>query len=109
MGLVWSRSDESFGSCMVVVTRGLLLFGCAVAMAVGPLAVAAPAAACPYGTTQSRFDGVCTAGGPGNIAVSPAGPSGANVVNNPGQLGSVNGIPCTPEHYSTCLAMSQSG
>jgi len=31
------------------------------------------------------------------------------VVNNPGQVGSVNGIPCTPEHYGTCLAMSQNG
>jgi hypothetical protein len=94
---------------MVVVTRGILLFGCAAAMAVGPLVVAAPAAACPYGTTQTRFDGVCTAGGPGNVAVSPSGPSGNTVVNMPGQVSSINGIPCTPEHYGTCLAMSQSG
>ncbi|MDT5197732.1 MAG: hypothetical protein QOH20_4486 [Mycobacterium sp.] len=93
------------------VTRGILLVGCAAAIAVGPLAVASPAVAqgCPYGTTASRFDGVCVAGGPGNIAVSPSSPSGGNVVNNPGQVGSVNGVPCTPQHYGTCLAMSQNG
>jgi hypothetical protein len=94
---------------MVVVKQGIVLFGCAVAVAAGSLVVAAPASACPYGTTESRFEGVCVAGGPGNIAVSPQGPSGNNIVQNPGQLATVNGIPCTPENYGTCLALSQQG
>ena len=96
------------------VTRGFLLFGCAAAIAAGPLVVASQAVAsptvpqgCPWGTVQTRFDGVCTAGGPGNPAVSPSGPSLNTVQGAPGQVGSVNGIPCTPEHYGTCLAMSQ--
>jgi hypothetical protein len=29
------------------------------------------------------------------------------VTNAPGQLPSVNGIPCTIEHYGTCLALPQ--
>jgi hypothetical protein len=94
---------------MVVVKRGIVLFGCAVAVAAGSLVVASPAGACPYGTTESRFEGVCVAGGPGNIAVSPQGPSGNNIVQNPGQVATVNGIPCTPQHYGTCLALSQQG
>jgi len=94
---------------MVVVKRGIVLFGCAVAVAAGSLVVASPAGACPYGTTESRFEGVCVAGGPGNIAVSPQGPSGNSIVQNPGQVATVNGIPCTPEHYGTCLALSQQG
>jgi hypothetical protein len=94
---------------MVVVKRGIVLFGCAVAVAAGSLVAASPAGACPYGTTESRFEGVCVAGGPGNIAVSPSGPSGNNIVQNPGQVATVNGIPCTPEHYGTCLALGQQG
>jgi hypothetical protein len=94
---------------MLVVKRGIVLFGCAVAVAAGSLVAAGPASACPYGTTATRFDGVCTAGGPGNIAVSPSGPSGNDIVQNPGQVAQVQGIPCTPEHYGTCLALSQQG
>jgi hypothetical protein len=95
----------------VVVTRGIVLFGSAAAIAMGPLVVASPAAAdtCPWGTVQTRFEGVCAPGMAGNPAVSPAGPSANDVVTNPGQVGSVSGIPCTPEHYGTCLALSQSG
>jgi hypothetical protein len=94
---------------MLVVKRGIVLIGCAVAVAAGSLVVAAPASACPYGTTESRFEGVCVAGGPGNIAVSPVGPSTGQIVQNPGQVATVQGIPCTPEHYGTCLALSQAG
>jgi len=95
---------------MLVVKRGIVLFGCAVAVAAGSSVVAAaPASACPYGTTPSRFEGVCVAGGPGNIAVSPVGPSTGQIVQNPGQVAQVQGIPCTPEHYGTCLALSQQG
>ena len=76
----------------------------------GPLVVAAPASAdgCPYGTV-ARFDGVCTSGQGG--APPPPGitvpPQGADIRNLPGQFGTVNGIPCNEEHYSTCYAMSQ--
>ena len=93
---------------MVLVMRGLVLFGCAAAIAAAPLVVASPAMAegCPWGTVQTRFDGVCTRL-IGNPAASPSGPSLNSVQGAPGQVGSVNGIPCTPEHYGTCLAMSQ--
>ena len=93
--------------------RGILAIGCAVAFAVVPLVVAAPAAAkCPWGTSE-RFPGVCTSGMSNGVqpqAVLPpqASPPGANVVINPNGFSSVNGIPCTPEHYSTCIAMQQS-
>jgi hypothetical protein len=88
-----------------------ILVGCAtLATVFGSLAVASPAAAgaCPYGTV-ARFDGVCTQGQSGGAA--PPGitvpPQGADVVSLPGQFPTVNGIPCTQEHFGTCYAMSQ--
>jgi hypothetical protein len=90
--------------------RGLLIACCTVATALGPLAVAAPAAAdgCPYGTVP-RFDGVCTSGQgggppPPGITVPP---QGADIVNMPGQFATINGIPCNQAHLATCYAMSQ--
>jgi hypothetical protein len=92
------------------VNRAILV-GCAtLATVFGPLAVASPAAAntCPYGTV-ARFDGVCTQGQSGGAP--PPGitvpQQGANVVTMPGQFQTINGIPCTPEHFGTCYAMSQ--
>ncbi|WP_029111455.1 hypothetical protein [Mycobacterium sp. URHD0025] len=86
----------------------------AVAAVLGQLAVAAPAEAkrCPSGTKATKFDGVCVAGSSGGMgAVAPPvmAPStgGANIQSQPGQLPTVNGIPCTIEHYSTCYAMTQ--
>jgi hypothetical protein len=100
---------------MVAVRRGILIFGCAVAFASGPLVVAAPAVAdgCPWGTTATRFPGVCTSGASGGsapaVVIPPqASAPGAVVSPSPAGVGSVNGIPCTPEHYGTCLALQQS-
>jgi len=88
-----------------------IVVGCATfATVFGPLAVASPASAdgCPYGTV-ARFDGVCTQGHTGGAP--PPGitvpPQGADIVSLPGQFATVNGIPCTQEHLSTCYAMSQ--
>lgn len=97
---------------MVAVKRGILVFGCAVAFAAAPLVVASPAAAdCPWGTKPTRFEGVCVSGQGGGSAPTPPVPpssSGVNIVNNPNGVGSVNGIPCTAEHYGTCQALIQS-
>ncbi|MGH3641236.1 MAG: hypothetical protein ACRDUX_19625 [Mycobacterium sp.] len=100
---------------MVNVKRGIVAFGCAAAFAAAPLVVASPAAAkdCPWGTVP-RSNGVCTqgqAGGfgaPGVVVPPMTGSTGADVVNNPNGFGSVNGIPCTPEHMGTCIGLQQS-
>jgi hypothetical protein len=99
---------------MVPVMRGILVFGCAAAFAVAPLVVAAPASACPYGTSE-RFPGVCTngqsSGGfgqPGVVVPPQASAPGATVVLNPNGYSTVNGIPCTPENYGKCIALQQS-
>jgi hypothetical protein len=87
-----------------------ILVGCAtLATVLGSLAVASPASAsCPYGTV-ARFDGVCTQGQSGGAP--PVGitvpQQGADVVSAPGSIPTVNGIPCTVEHFATCYAMSQ--
>ncbi|MDX1891747.1 hypothetical protein [Mycolicibacterium sp. 050158] len=101
---------------MINVKRGILVFGCAAAFAAAPLVAASPAAAkdCPYGTVPTKFEGVCVqgqAGGfgaPGVVVPPQAGAPGADVVYNPNGVGSVNGIPCTPEHYGTCIGLQQS-
>jgi hypothetical protein len=101
---------------MVKLKRSVLVFGCAAAFAVAPLVAASPAAAkdCPYGTVPTKFDGVCVqgqAGGfgaPGVVVPPQAGSTGAVVVDNPNGFGSVNGIPCTPEHLGTCIGLQQS-
>ena len=99
---------------MVTVKRGILVFGCAVAFAAAPLVVASPAAAdCPWGTKPTRFEGVCISGAGGGAApvapVPPPSGGGADIVNNRNGYGSVNGVPCTPEHYATCYGMIQNG
>ena len=101
---------------MVGVKRGILVLGCAAAFAAAPLVAASPAAAkdCPYGTVPTRFEGVCVQGQSGGLA--PGGPTvpiqasapGPTIVNNPNGVGSVNGIPCTPEHLGTCIGLQQS-
>ena len=97
---------------MVTVKRGVLVFGWAVALAAAPLVVASPAAAdstCPWGTKPTHFEGVCVSGSSGSAPVAPVPPSGGgpNIVNNPNGFDSVNGIPCTPEHYGTCYGLAQ--
>ncbi len=101
---------------MVTVKRGVVVFGWAVALAAAPLVVASPAAAdstCPWGTKPTRFEGVCISGAGGGAAppVAPIPPSGGGptVVNNPNGFDTVNGIPCTPEHYGVCYGLTQSG
>lgn len=98
---------------MVKARHAVLIGGFAVATVLGQLSVAAPAEAkrCPSGTVQSKFEGVCVSGAAGGVAPPVATPngggSGAQIVNQPGQLPTVNGIPCSIEHYGTCLAMTQ--
>lgn len=96
---------------MAKLKHAVVAGGFAVAAVLGQLAVAAPAEAkrCPSGTKATKFDGVCVAGGAGGVAPPVMAPSagGTNITNQPGQLPTVNGIPCTIEHYSTCYAMSQ--
>ncbi|MCP9275008.1 hypothetical protein [Mycolicibacterium arenosum] len=99
----------------MALKRGMVLLGCAAAVAFGSVLSASPAAAkeCPWGTSPTRWEGVCSPGGSGGtagggapIAPAPAA-GGARIVNTPGSLSTVNGIPCTEEHYGTCLAMIQ--
>lgn len=95
---------------MASLKHAVLVGGFAVAAVLGQLAVAAPAEAkrCPSGTVQSKFEGVCVSGAAGGMAPPVLPPSGGpNVQSLPGQVPTVNGIPCTIEHYGTCLAMSQ--
>lgn len=99
----------------MAVKRGIIAFGCAVAFAAAPLVVAAPAAAkdCPPGTVP-RFEGVCTqgqAGGfgaPGLTVPPQTSNRGADITQNPGQIASVSGIPCTPLNVGKCIALQQS-
>jgi hypothetical protein len=99
---------------MVSFKRGVLVFGCAAAFVAAPLVVASPASAdCPWGTKPTRFSGVCISGAGGGsapvIPVPPAAGGGAQIVNNPNGFDTVNGVPCTPEHYGVCYGMAQNG
>ncbi|GAC1407366.1 MAG: hypothetical protein NVSMB60_27740 [Mycobacterium sp.] len=102
---------------MAVVKRGILVACATFATVMGSVAVAAPASAtCPYGTVQTHFSGVCTggqagSGAPAQVVVPPSvSAGGADVSSLPGSgLTSVDGIPCTPQHQGTCIALQQSG
>jgi hypothetical protein len=101
---------------MVSVKRIALVFGSSVACAAAPLMVASPAVAdstCPWGTKPTRFEGVCISGAGGGAAapIIPVPPSGGGptVVNNPNGYDTVNGIPCTPDHYAVCYGLTQNG
>ena len=93
--------------------RAVLVGAFAAAAVLGQLAVAAPAEAkrCPSGTTSTKFDGVCVArgGSGGQVAPPVMAPSTGDAViqNRPGQLPTVNGIPCNIDNWATCWAMSQ--
>ena len=89
---------------------------CAVLVGAGLSFAAAPAQACPYGTVQSNFEGVCVSGQGGGGAM-PAGQIPAAVVPNsgpsimgggPNELPTVRGIPCTPQNVGTCIGLMQS-
>lgn len=94
---------------MVYVKRGILLVVSAAALGAAPLVLAAPASACPYGTVE-RSAGVCTSGGQAGGPVIPpqAAPPGAVITGGGDEFQRVNGIPCTPENYGTCIALIQS-
>lgn len=89
---------------------------CAALAGGGLLVAAAPASACPSGTVQTHFDGVCVAGqAGGGMPVNgqlggavTAPESGAVMGGGPNQLPTVNGIPCTPAKYGTCIGLVQS-
>ena len=100
----------------MALKRGMVLLGCAAAVAFGSVLSASPAAAkeCPWGTSPTRFEGVCSPGGSGgtagggNAVVPPQASSGPNIVNTPGQLSTVNGIPCSQQHWNTCIGIINS-
>ena len=99
---------------MVNWKRGVLVVGSAVAFVAAPLMVASPAQAdCPWGTKPTRFEGVCISGAGGGsapiIPVPPPAGGGAKIVNNPNGFDTVNGVPCTPDHYAVCYGMAQNG
>jgi hypothetical protein len=99
---------------MVNWKRGVLVVGSAVAFVAAPLVVASPAQAdCPWGTKPTRFEGVCISGAGGGsapiIPVPPTAGGGAKIVNNPNGFDTVNGVPCTPDHYAVCYGMAQNG
>ncbi|MCW1959490.1 MAG: hypothetical protein KIH64_013305 [Mycobacterium sp.] len=75
----------------------------------GAYVTAAPAAACPYGTTASDFSGVCVSSGNGSagVPVAPA-QSGAVFGGGPNELPTVDGIPCTPWQLGTCIGLAES-
>lgn len=89
---------------------------CAVLVGAGLSLATAPAQACPYGTVQSNFEGVCVAGQGGGSQM-PSGQIPAAVVPNsgpsifgggPNELPTVRGIPCTPQKIGTCIGLTQS-
>ena len=73
-------------------------------VSVNDVITAAPSASCDADLARGPWDFDLAPGyGPGasELDVIP------EPVIRPGQLPTVNGIPCTIEHYSTCYAMSQ--
>lgn len=99
------------GCGTVSVKRGIALFGCAAAVALGSLVTASPAVAkeCPFGTQQSRFEGICSPVG-GGIPQAPISSAGTGpTINTNNGYPIVNGIPCTPERVGVCYGMIQNG
>lgn len=93
----------------------LLLSGACATLVAGGLCVTAPTAmACPVGTVPSDFSGVCVSGASagesgGDQPVNPVAPAGGAVFGGGvGELPTVNGIPCTPQHLGTCIGLSES-
>lgn len=92
--------------------HGILALGSALALVSAPVILASSASAqtCPSGTSPTRWEGVCAKSGSNAPSFLPPGSTpGGGVVQRPNELPSVGGIPCTPEHYGTCLALQQSG
>ena len=91
--------------------RRLSMAALTVLLSASPLVLAPPAAAddCPAGEVADGYTGECI------MDISPVAyvdtPEGITIYSGPnyggGGVPSVNGIPCTPEHYGTCIGMSQ--
>jgi hypothetical protein len=95
---------------MAVKPRRIFIGACAVALASGSLAFAAPASAdCPSGTVPTHFPGVCVAGQSGGQIPQAMSPSNVTTNSQPNQLPTMNGIPCNLEHAATCWGMVQNG
>ena len=92
----------------------LIRVGCATSMAAGALALAAPAAAdgCPDGQVADGYSGECIYDMMADSwQDNEEGMQMFGIYIGPtysgGQVPSVNGIPCTPEHVGTCIGLSQ--
>ena len=83
---------------------------CAVLVGGGLSLSVAPAQACPYGTVQASFDGVCVAGqGGGSMPDAVVPNSGPSIIGGgPNELPTVRGVPCTPQNIGTCIGLMQS-
>lgn len=87
--------------------RRLILLVVAAGGCASTLALCPPASAddgCPAGQTSDDFTGDCV------LDIEPIsfldGPSAQGITIGGGNYGSVHGIPCTPEHRSTCIGMT---
>ncbi|EHB54970.1 hypothetical protein MycrhDRAFT_2164 [Mycolicibacterium rhodesiae JS60] len=91
-----------------MTVKRLLIGASAVVLTTGSLVFAAPASAdCPSGTVQSRFPGVCVAGQSGGQIPQAIGPDNVTTNIQPGQIPTMNGIPCNLWHSTTCWGMAQ--
>lgn len=86
---------------------------CAVLVSAGLCATAAPAQACPYGTVQTHYNGVCVSGqgGGGQMPsgqLTPVNAGGPQLTGGIDELPRVNGVPCTPQNVGTCIGLMQS-
>jgi hypothetical protein len=96
---------------IVVAISAAAVFGAA-PLAASPLAAAKN---CPYGTVPTEFSGVCVSGQAGGfgspgMVVPPDTTQPGPVVNAaPGELPTVDGITCTPQHLGTCIGLQNQG
>jgi hypothetical protein len=96
---------------ILAAPRWLSMTAVAALLTTAPIIGATPAAAdeCPVGQVVDGYTGECI------LDISPVtyvdAPEGITIYSGPtysgGQVPTVNGIPCTPEHYATCVGMSQ--
>jgi hypothetical protein len=103
---------------MMTMKKAIVVaIGAAAAFGAAPLIDSPPALAknCPYGTVPTEFSGVCVSGQAGGfgspgMVVPPDTTQPGPVVNMaPGQLPTVDGITCTPQHLGTCIGLQDQG
>ena len=100
----------------ITMSGRVLVFGCSAVLVGATLAFAPSAAAtdCPYGTVPTSFIGVCVegqAGGfgaPGLVVPPDASAPSVDWQMPPGELPTVDVIPCTPQYIGTCIGLQQS-